>query len=145
MTHAILKVRVVTAAAASLLGASLVGANLAQADAPDPSPASPAQENATAAMETPHGTVISRSGVNIRQHPTRNSRVVGFLRHHQRVSLACKTRSQNVGGNRIWYKLRGYNHNWVSARYVKSDSSPRQCKVTHEQQEATHDSVAPKG
>ncbi|WP_346776750.1 SH3 domain-containing protein [Streptomyces sp. HNM0574] len=141
-----------SAVASGVLGASLLGAGLAQAAPSDIVPG-PTGEEASVAAHKPVGTVVSRSGLNVRDHPTTHSKVVGFLKYKQRVGLACKTKSQNVDGNRIWYKLRYHNHNWVAARYVKNDRPVRWCKVTRAEQEATQnaqqqatpESVAPKG
>ncbi len=73
------------------------------------------------AADSYRGRVIARNGLNVRTHPNTRSRVITTLPHGRVVHIECKVRSQNVDGNRLWYKLdrRHHRHDgWVSARYV---------------------------
>lgn len=74
------------------------------------------------------GTVTSRLGVNVRQYPTSNSKVVGTYRYKQVIDLVCKkTNGQPVNGNRVWYKVNKPN-GWVTARFVKNHAAVPLCK-----------------
>ncbi|WP_329395126.1 hypothetical protein [Streptomyces melanogenes] len=42
--------------------------------------------------------------------------------------LQCKKNSQNVDGNRIWYKLGAGKPGWVAARYVQNLAPVPYCK-----------------
>ncbi|MFJ1708535.1 SH3 domain-containing protein [Kitasatospora sp. NPDC088346] len=65
----------------------------------------------------PYGTVVSASGVEVREYPSTDSRAVGALPSGTKVGLRCKVRAQNIDGNDIWYLLRD-QPGWVTARYV---------------------------
>lgn len=65
------------------------------------------------------GEVTANGGLAIRSAPTPYSGRNGAVREGQRISLSCKVRGTNVGGNNIWYKL-GSRSKWVSARYVRN-------------------------
>ncbi|WAL99198.1 SH3 domain-containing protein [Streptomyces sp. Je 1-369] len=74
------------------------------------------------------GTVTSRIGVNVRQYPTSNSKIVGSYRYRQVIDLVCKkTNGQPVNGNRVWYKVNKPN-GWVTARFVKNHAEVPLCK-----------------
>jgi hypothetical protein len=76
----------------------------------------------------PYGTVTSPAGLNIRQFPSTDSSVVGFLAYHAQVGLTCKVRAQNIDGNTIWYLMRGTSHErWISARYVANTGTVPYC------------------
>lgn len=117
------RIRIASAAAAVLLGGSLLGAGAAEAL---PANHAPADNGPTAHPARPYGTVLARSGVNVRRYPTTNSTVVRVLHYRQQIGLRCKVRSDNVGGNRIWYKLRDAR-GWVSARYVQNTGNVSWC------------------
>ena len=72
---------------------------------------------AQAAPARPFGTVVSPSGVNLRQYPSTDSSVRGTLPFRAQVGLKCKVRAQNIEGNTIWYLLRD-RPVWVTARFV---------------------------
>ena len=87
----------------------------------------PAQALA-AAPALPYGTVVTSVGLNVRQFPSTDSSVVGFLANHAQVGLTCKVRAQNVDGNTIWYLMRGTSHErWISARYVANTGTVSYC------------------
>jgi len=76
----------------------------------------------------PYGTVVTSAGVNVRQFPSTDSSVVGFLANHAQVGLTCKVRAQDVDGNTIWYLMRGTSHErWISARYVANTGAVSYC------------------
>ena len=76
----------------------------------------------------PYGTVVTSAGVNVRQFPSTDSSVVGFLANHAQVGLTCKVRAQDIDGNTIWYLIRGTSHErWISARYVANTGVVSYC------------------
>lgn len=96
--------------AGALAGAVAMGGTLFAAAPAQALPAQPAQ---------PYGTVVTTSGVNVRQFPSTDSSVVGFLGYQQQVGLTCKVRAQDIDGNTLWYLMRGSSHErWITARYV---------------------------
>ncbi|MBY8880270.1 SH3 domain-containing protein [Streptomyces sp. PLK6-54] len=78
----------------------------------------------------PYGTVVSPAGLNVRQFPSTDSSVVGFLANHAQVGLTCKVRAQDIDGNTIWYLMRGTSHErWLSARYVANTGTVPFCNT----------------
>ncbi|GGJ75784.1 hypothetical protein GCM10011583_04050 [Streptomyces camponoticapitis] len=74
------------------------------------------------------GRVTARSGLLIRDRPTRGSRVVGSLPYGTLIFIHCKTRGDNVNGNNHWYLLADGTWAWVSAAYIENiGKSPRWC------------------
>jgi hypothetical protein len=57
------------------------------------------------------GIVTARNGLALRTAPTRGSRVIGFARRGEVVSIFCKTRGGR-GDNRVWYLLQD-RHTWA--------------------------------
>ncbi|CAG7618292.1 SH3 domain-containing protein [Actinacidiphila bryophytorum] len=91
--------------------------------------AAPAQA-VTAAPALPYGTVTSPVGLNVRQFPSTDSSVVGFVGYNVQVGLTCKVRAQNIDGNTIWYLMRGASHErWLSARYVANTGTVPYCNT----------------
>ncbi|MFJ6054690.1 SH3 domain-containing protein [Streptomyces sp. NPDC092307] len=79
------------------------------------------------APSEPYGTVVTGSGVNIRQFPSTDSTRIGALESGAKVGIRGKVRAQNIDGNDIWYLLRG-REGWVSARYVTNTGNVKWCK-----------------
>jgi uncharacterized protein YraI len=105
-------------AVGALVGALAMGGTLLAA--------APAQ----AAPALPYGTVTSPVGLNVRQFPSTDSSVVGFLANNTQVGLTCKVRAQNIDGNTIWYLMRGTSHErWISARYVANTGTVSYCNT----------------
>ncbi|MFF2655670.1 SH3 domain-containing protein [Streptomyces sp. NPDC058045] len=105
--------------AALALGGSLLAAAPAQAAAP----------GQVAAPARPYGTVTTTAGLTVRQFPSTDSSSRGFLAYRQQVGLACKVRAQDIGGNTVWYLLRGTSHErWVTAKYVDNTGYVPYCK-----------------
>lgn len=85
---------------------------------------------AQAAPALPYGTVTSPVGLNVRQFPSTDSSVVGFLANNAQVGLTCKVRAQDIDGNTIWYLERGASHErWISARYVANTGTVSYCNT----------------
>lgn len=102
------------------------------------------------------GKVVSRGPLSVRSKPTTHSHLQYKVYPGETLALKCKTRGENVDGNDIWYlidpgdddrddwadgtdgegrkKAReavardGYDHDWVSARYVKDLDRVRWCR-----------------
>ncbi|MCA1222349.1 SH3 domain-containing protein [Streptomyces sp. 8L] len=74
------------------------------------------------------GRVIARSGLYLRDKPTRGSRVIGLKKYGSIVHIFCKTRGDNVGGNNRWYLLTDGTWAWGSAKYISNiGAAPRWC------------------
>ena len=91
--------------------------------------AAPAQ--ATPGPPKPYGVVTAKAGLSERQYPSTDSSVRGYLRHRAHVGLVCKVRTQNVGGNSVWYLTREERATWVSAKYVTNSGRVKYCKDVH--------------
>lgn len=93
--------------------------------------AAEAAENNTSATSAPHeykGRVIARTGLLLRDKPTRSSRVIGTAAYGQIVHIFCKTRGDDVDGNDRWYLLTDGTWAWGSARYIENiGQAPRWC------------------
>ncbi|WP_369211586.1 SH3 domain-containing protein [Streptomyces flavofungini] len=77
--------------------------------------------------KTVKGTVISKTGLKVRQRPTSNSKVTGVYRTGRSIDLLCKRAGQDVGGNRTWYRVTA-PQGWVTARYVKVHGTVPVCR-----------------
>ncbi|MET9553051.1 SH3 domain-containing protein [Streptomyces sp. NPDC006645] len=90
-----------------------------------------AAENETAATSAPReykGRVIARSGLLLRDKPTRGSRVIGSAAYGQIVHIFCKTPGDNVNGNNRWYLFTDGTWAWGSAAYIENiGQAPRWC------------------
>ncbi|EST29499.1 SH3 domain-containing protein [Streptomyces niveus] len=85
-------------------------------------------EAEAAAAREYKGRVIARSGLLLRDRPTRSSRVIGTAAYGQIVHIFCKTRGDNVNGNDRWYLLTDGNWAWGSAAYIENiGQAPRWC------------------
>ncbi|MGC5346809.1 SH3 domain-containing protein [Streptomyces sp. DT24] len=74
------------------------------------------------------GRVIARTGLLLRDRPTRSSRVVGQVPYGAVVHIFCKTTGDNVDGNNRWYLLTDGTWAWGSARYIENiGPAPRTC------------------
>ncbi|MFE5666506.1 SH3 domain-containing protein [Streptomyces niveus] len=84
-----------------------------------------AENEAEAAAAHEHkGRVIARTGLLLRDRPTRSSRVIGTAAYGQIVHIFCKTRGDNVNGNDRWYLLTDGNWAWGSAAYIENIGQP---------------------
>ncbi|MGW6307712.1 SH3 domain-containing protein [Streptomyces niveus] len=81
-------------------------------------------EAEAAAAREYKGRVIARSGLLLRDRPTRSSRVIGTAAYGQIVHIFCKTRGDNVNGNDRWYLLTDGNWAWGSAAYIENIGQP---------------------
>ncbi|MER5888557.1 SH3 domain-containing protein [Streptomyces sp. NPDC001941] len=74
------------------------------------------------------GKVTARSGLLLRDNPTRSSRVVRTEPYGKVVHIFCKTRGQSVDGNDRWYQLTDGTWAWGSAAYIANlGAAPRWC------------------
>jgi uncharacterized protein YgiM (DUF1202 family) len=74
------------------------------------------------------GRVVARSGLYLRDKPTRGSRVIRVAKYGSVVHIFCKTRGDNVGGNDRWYLLTDGTWAWGAARYIENiGAAPRWC------------------
>ncbi|MZD09161.1 SH3 domain-containing protein [Streptomyces sp. SID5785] len=74
------------------------------------------------------GRVTAKSGLLLRDAPTRGSRVVRVEPYHAIVPIYCKTSGDNVGGNHLWYLLTDGTWAWGSAKYIDNiGRAPRWC------------------
>ncbi|MFD9795601.1 SH3 domain-containing protein [Streptomyces sp. NPDC059070] len=85
-----------------------------------------------AAEESAHndykGRVTAKSGLLLRDKPTRGSRVVGIARYGSIVHIFCKTRGERVEGNYLWYLLEDGTWAWASAAFIDNiGAAPRWC------------------
>lgn len=146
-----LGLRATTLAAATLTAAAALSALPASAATAQTPPAAghaaPAQAGTAATAPgaaTTHGTgttagtdaaareykgrVIARSGLYLRDRPTRGSRVIRVAAYKSIVHIFCKTRGDNVGGNDRWYLLTDGTWAWGAARYIENiGAAPRWC------------------
>ncbi|MEU4351648.1 SH3 domain-containing protein [Streptomyces sp. NPDC023838] len=74
------------------------------------------------------GRVTARSGLLLRDKPTRSSRIVGTAPYNSIVHIFCKTRGGSVDGNNRWYLLMDGTWAWGSALYIDNIGAvPRWC------------------
>jgi hypothetical protein len=112
------------AAAGVFLAAGAAGPALAA------SPAGPAgtADSSEARAQRYTGQVIARSGLLLRDAPTRGGSVTGFAPYNSIVHIFCKTRGQSVDGNDRWYLLTDGTWAWATARYIQNiGPAPRWC------------------
>ena len=65
-------------------------------------------------------------GLNVRAAPTTASRVVGRLPSSgTNVNIDCYTRGQSIHGQTLWYRISNPHKGYVTAYYVRADSSTR--------------------
>ncbi|MEN8650924.1 SH3 domain-containing protein [Streptomyces sp. 21So2-11] len=105
--------------------AVLTAAGPALAVAEDP--ARPQTENAASHM-TYKGRVTAKTGLLLRDRPTRSSRIIGSKPYGAIVHIFCKTSGQYVNGNSRWYLLTNGTWAWASAAYIANiGPAPRWC------------------
>ncbi|WHM40844.1 SH3 domain-containing protein [Streptomyces sp. BPTC-684] len=96
--------------------------------------AASATATVTAARQTltpaagPTGKVVANGGLWVRQDATTTSKRLNLLPKGTVTALQCKKISQNVDGNRLWYKLGAGKPGWVAARYVQNLAPVPYCK-----------------
>ncbi|MEU5577151.1 SH3 domain-containing protein [Streptomyces huasconensis] len=74
------------------------------------------------------GRVTAKSGLLLRDAPTRGSRVVRTEPHGKVVTIYCKTKGDRVGRTNHWYLLTDGTWAWGSANYIANiGKSPRWC------------------
>lgn len=74
------------------------------------------------------GRVIAKSGLLLRDKPTRGSRIIGTAAYGTIVHIFCKTRGDSVEGNDRWYLLTDGTWAWGSAAYITNiGAAPRWC------------------
>ncbi|MCX3063826.1 SH3 domain-containing protein [Streptomyces beihaiensis] len=74
------------------------------------------------------GRVVANGGLNLRDAPTRGSRIVRWEPYGAIVPIFCKTGGQNVRGNYLWYLLTDGTWAWGSAKYIDNiGAAPRWC------------------
>lgn len=101
--------------------------------APHAEAAAPVAEKAEAAAAAANhadylGRVTARTGLLLRDRPTRSSRIVGQVPYGAVVHIFCKTTGDNVDGNNRWYLLTDGTWAWGSARYIANiGTAPRWC------------------
>ncbi|GAA3492103.1 MULTISPECIES: SH3 domain-containing protein [Streptomyces] len=111
------------AAAGALSAAALTATPaLAEQAAPDTAPAA-------AHPRHTEGRVVARSGLKLRDKPTRSSRIIRTEPYGATVHIFCRTTGDHVEGNDHWYLLTDGTWAWGSARYIvpKGGHSPRWC------------------
>jgi hypothetical protein len=120
--------------AAGALAAALATATpaLAEQAVPDTAPAAPADPAADPAAAHPRhteGRVTARSGLKLRDKPTRSSRVIRTEPYGAIVHIYCKTTGDHVEGNDHWYLLTDGTWAWGSAQYIvpRGGQPPRWC------------------
>lgn len=74
------------------------------------------------------GRVDADRGLVAHFVPTTAAPRYGSYPDGARLRLVCKVHSMSVGGNDVWYLVRGTHRRWVSARYVENvGAAPRLC------------------
>ncbi|MFI6879635.1 SH3 domain-containing protein [Streptomyces sp. NPDC050400] len=74
------------------------------------------------------GRVTAKSGLLLRDAPTRGSRVIRTEPYNAKVPIFCKTGGDDVGGNHLWYLLTDGTWAWGSAKYIANiGAAPRWC------------------
>ncbi|UFQ18035.1 MULTISPECIES: SH3 domain-containing protein [Streptomyces] len=74
------------------------------------------------------GRVTAKSGLLLRDAPTRGGRVVRTEPHGKVVTIYCKTKGDRVGRTNHWYLLTDGTWAWGSANYIANiGKSPRWC------------------
>ncbi|MFB7273134.1 SH3 domain-containing protein [Streptomyces sp. NPDC056244] len=141
----------VTAVAAATLATAAVVPAAAAPPAPGTSATEPKDHTKPAAMPTPEpvttkppgdtapgtdaavparyrGKVTAKTGLLLRDKPTRSSRVVGELEYGDIVRIFCRVEGGSVDGNNRWYLLADGSWAWASAKYIRSlGETPHWC------------------
>ncbi|KIX72636.1 hypothetical protein SF12_20000, partial [Streptomyces sp. MBRL 601] len=97
--------------------------------APTPEDAQASNQAAVAAPKVYKGRVIAKTGLILRDAPTRGGAVVGTVPYGKVVDIRCKVESRDVvDGNPRWYLLTNGRWAWGSARYIENiGEAPRWC------------------
>lgn len=78
------------------------------------------------------GRVNANLGLIAHYVPTSAAPRYGSYAEGTRLRLVCKVHSVPIGGNDLWYLVRGSHRRWVSARYVDNiGAAPRYCGDGH--------------
>ncbi|MFD9789355.1 SH3 domain-containing protein [Streptomyces sp. NPDC059070] len=118
---------VAAGAIAALSGTGILLGGSAASAAPKPAPAAH-QAPAPAPAAGPTGKVVANGGLWVHQSATTTSKRLTLLPNGTVTALQCKKASQNVDGNKLWYKLGAGKSGWVAARYVKNLAPVPYCK-----------------
>lgn len=88
-----------------------------------------ASQAAVAAPKVYKGRVIAKTGLILRDAPTRGGAAVGTVPYGNVVDIRCKVESRDVvDGNPRWYLLTNGTWAWGSARYIENiGEAPRWC------------------
>ncbi|WP_405675778.1 SH3 domain-containing protein [Streptomyces sp. NBC_01511] len=87
-----------------------------------------AEAQAATAPREYKGRVTAKTGLLLRDKPTRGSKVIGTAAYGSIVHIFCKTRGDNVNGNDRWYLLTDGTWAWGSAAYIDNiGQAPRWC------------------
>ncbi|WP_055697527.1 SH3 domain-containing protein [Streptomyces silaceus] len=74
------------------------------------------------------GRVTAKSGLLLRDAPTRGSKVIRSEPYGKVVTIYCKTTGDHVGGNNLWYLLTDGTWAWGAAHYIANiGAAPRWC------------------
>ncbi|MFG3280808.1 hypothetical protein [Streptomyces sp. NPDC048111] len=123
--------RIVTAGAVAVLAGSGILLGAGGASAADPTPVgAPPQQSAPAPAPTaePLGKVVANGGLWVHQEATTASKRLTLLPQGTVTALKCKKNGQDVGGNKLWYKLGAGKPGWVTARYVQNLAAVPYCR-----------------
>ncbi|MCX5384106.1 SH3 domain-containing protein [Streptomyces sp. NBC_00083] len=120
---------VVAGAVAALAGSGiLLAAGGASAAAPTADGAPAAQTAGTAPAAAPTGRVVANGGLWVHQEANTTSKRLTLLPNGTITALQCKKNGQDVGGNKLWYRLGAGKSGWVAARYVQNLAPVPYCK-----------------
>ncbi|ATL30457.1 SH3 domain-containing protein [Streptomyces formicae] len=74
------------------------------------------------------GRVTAKTGLLLRDAPTRGSRVIRSEPYGKVVTIYCKTTGDTVGRNNLWYLLTDGTWAWGAAHYIANIGQvPRWC------------------
>ncbi|MEV5977198.1 SH3 domain-containing protein [Streptomyces sp. NPDC052114] len=74
------------------------------------------------------GRVTAKTGLLLRDAPTRGSKVIRSEPYGKVVTIYCKTTGDHVGGNNLWYLLTDGTWAWGAAHYIANiGPAPRWC------------------
>jgi hypothetical protein len=125
MTPRSFRLSAATLAATTVIAAATLAAPPAFATTAD---GKPATDTAQAAPQKYIGKVTARTGLLLRERPTRGSRVVRSEPYGAIVNIFCKTKGDPVNGNSQWYLLTDGTWAWASAAYIRSiGPAPQSC------------------
>ncbi|MFE3599037.1 SH3 domain-containing protein [Streptomyces sp. NPDC059096] len=119
----------VTTVTAATLAATAAVPAAARTAGDEPAATAPAAADAPRAVPGRYrGEVVAKTGLILRDKPTRASRDIGELPYGAIVRIFCKVEGGSVDGNDHWYLLADGSYAWASARYIRSlDEIPHWC------------------